>query len=61
MTNNWSVEQTEDIQEVDKLKKPASKVDFDKDKENERHIPGQEKGSSNEHERQPDHDKEAAP
>ncbi len=59
--SEWSVEKTDDIREVDAKKKPAAKVPFDKNGQSERHAPGQEMGSSGEHEEQPDHDKEAAP
>ena len=63
MTNRWSVEKTDDIQEVDEEKKPSDKAPFkDTDKAHEkRHLPGEDMGSSGEHEEQPDEDQEAAP
>lgn len=62
MTNDWSVEKTEDIQEVDEEKKPSYDAAIkDTDKAREPHVPGEGRGSSGEHEEQPDHDKETAP
>jgi hypothetical protein len=61
--SEWSVEQTDDIQEVDEKKKPAAEAPFQKPKrdKNGHALPGQEMGSSGEHEEEPDKDKEAAP
>ena len=62
MTNQWSVEETDDIQEVDKMKKPSAKAPFDKNQgDSPKQVPGEEMGSSGEHEEQPDQDQEAAP
>ena len=61
--SEWSVEKTEDIREVDKLKKPAADAPFEEpeEKRDGKHLPGQEKGSAGEHEEEPDKDQEAAP
>ena len=61
--SEWSKEQTEDIREVDKKKKPAANAPFKEEdrRRDEDTLPGEEKGSAGEHEQEPDKDKEAAP
>lgn len=65
MTNErdqWAVNETEDIREVDERRKPSSDAAFkDTDKAGTPRRPGDERGAGGEHEQEPDMDKEAAP